>query len=71
MAPGDHAALHIALSRLLGDPPARGLAAAARGAAADGPYSWDAGRRRTLEVYRAVLGRGIHDRRVIAAQRPP
>ena len=49
--PGDAAALHATLARLLGDPAARErLAAAARGAAAE-RYGWDAIARRHLELY--------------------
>jgi glycosyltransferase involved in cell wall biosynthesis len=51
VAPGDPAALHAAIERLLGDPARRErLSAAARSAAA-GRYSWDAIARRHLELY--------------------
>ena len=42
VAPGDRAALHLALVRLLGDTSRRERLAAAARAAAAGPYSWDA-----------------------------
>ena len=54
VAPGDRAALHIALQRLLGDPARRERLAAAARAAAAGEYSWDRIARRTLEVYTGV-----------------
>jgi glycosyltransferase involved in cell wall biosynthesis len=47
-------ALHDELVRLLADEPAREALAAAARAAADGPYSWDAIGRRTLELYREL-----------------
>jgi glycosyltransferase involved in cell wall biosynthesis len=49
--PGDSAALHAELTRLLADPDALARMAAAAAAAAAGPYSWDAIARRTLEIY--------------------
>ncbi|HEY4280440.1 MAG TPA: glycosyltransferase family 4 protein [Conexibacter sp.] len=49
--PGDPAALHAALTRLLADPAARGRLAAAARAAAAGPYDWDTIARQTLAVY--------------------
>ncbi|HST39640.1 MAG TPA: glycosyltransferase [Conexibacter sp.] len=53
--PGDSAALHAALARLLADPAARArLAAAAREAAA-GPYAWDAIAEQTLALYHSLL----------------
>jgi glycosyltransferase involved in cell wall biosynthesis len=52
--PGDPAALHDALARLLADPAARArLAAAARDAAA-GEYSWDRIAEQHLHVYRSL-----------------
>jgi glycosyltransferase involved in cell wall biosynthesis len=55
VAPGDPAALHAALVRLLADPAARAeLAAAARTAAAS-TYSWDAIATRTLALYQSLL----------------
>src|SRR4051794_32027440 len=49
--PGDAAALHVALARLLADPAAReGLAAGARRAAAE-RYGWDAIARAHLDLY--------------------
>ena len=53
--PGDPAALAGALSRLLGDPAARGRLAAAARAAATGPYSWDAVARRHLHLYGTLV----------------
>jgi glycosyltransferase involved in cell wall biosynthesis len=41
VAPGDRAALHLALTRLLSDRPRRERLAASARAAAEGPYSWD------------------------------
>lgn len=55
--PGDAAALHGALARLLGDDGARARLAAAARAAAAGPYSWDAIARRTLALYGTLLRR--------------
>jgi len=54
VAPGDPAALHLALRRLLDDPQRRAALAAASARAAAGPYSWDAVAARTLELYRAL-----------------
>jgi glycosyltransferase involved in cell wall biosynthesis len=51
VAPGDPAALHDALRRLLADAPARARLAAAARAAAAGPLSWDAVAAQTLELY--------------------
>jgi glycosyltransferase involved in cell wall biosynthesis len=47
-------ALHDELVSLLADAPARAALAAAAVAAAEGPYSWDAIGRRTLELYGAL-----------------
>jgi len=52
--PGDPAALHAALARLLADPAARERLAAAARAAAEGPYSWDAIAERHLALYRTL-----------------
>jgi glycosyltransferase involved in cell wall biosynthesis len=49
--PGDPDALAAALSSILADSEKRTKMAAAAKAAADGPYSWDAIARRTLELY--------------------
>jgi glycosyltransferase involved in cell wall biosynthesis len=51
MPPGDPAALHAALVRLIGDPAGRDRLAAAARAAAAGPYSWDAAARQTVALY--------------------
>ena len=51
VAPGDPAALHAALARLLADPDTLAAMGAAAAAAAAGPYSWDAIGRRTLQLY--------------------
>jgi glycosyltransferase involved in cell wall biosynthesis len=61
VAPGDPSALHDALAGLLGDRDRRARLAAAARAAAEGPYSWRAAARRTVEVYRG-LGQDRHDR---------
>ncbi len=53
---GDAAALHGALRELLADPAALARMAERARAAAAGPYSWDAIGRRTLELYRSLLG---------------
>jgi glycosyltransferase involved in cell wall biosynthesis len=55
--PGDERALAEAITELLADPAARAELAAAAARAAAGPYSWDEVARRTLEVYRRLLGR--------------
>jgi glycosyltransferase involved in cell wall biosynthesis len=47
-------ALHDELVSLIADAPAREAMAAAALAAAEGPYSWDAIGRRTLELYREL-----------------
>lgn len=49
--PGDAAALHAALARLLADAAARERLAAAARAAADGPYAWDAIAAQHLALY--------------------
>jgi glycosyltransferase involved in cell wall biosynthesis len=54
--PDDAVALRRALGELLGDPAARERLATAARAAAAGPYSWDEAARKTLEVYRGVIG---------------
>jgi glycosyltransferase involved in cell wall biosynthesis len=54
---GDPTALAGALNELVSDGPARRRLAAAAGAAAAGPYSWDAIGARTLELYRELLSR--------------
>lgn len=53
--PGDPAALHAALARLLADPAARARLAAAASEAAATTYSWDAIARRTLALYQSLL----------------
>lgn len=53
--PGDPAALHVALARLLSDPAARDRLAAAARAAAAGPYAWDAIAEQTLALYHSLL----------------
>lgn len=55
VAPGDPAALHAALARLLADPAARARLADAARAAAAGPYAWDAIGQQTLALYRSLL----------------
>jgi glycosyltransferase involved in cell wall biosynthesis len=55
--PGDPAALHAALARLLGDPAARERLAVAARAAASGPYSWDASALRHLALYEQLRTR--------------
>jgi len=57
VAPGDHAALHIALQRLLADTARRATLAEASAAAAAGPFSWDASGRQTLELYETISAR--------------
>lgn len=52
--PGDPAALHATLTRLLADPAARERLAAAASDAAAGPYSWDAVAAQHLALYRAL-----------------
>ncbi|MBV9798587.1 MAG: glycosyltransferase family 4 protein [Solirubrobacterales bacterium] len=54
--PGDADALRSALAALLSDPERRERLAAAAAAAAAGPYSWDEAARRTLAVYRELVG---------------
>ncbi len=58
VVPGDAAALHLALRRLLDDPARReGLAAAARRAAAT-TYSWDSAAAEHLALYEGLVGHG-------------
>jgi glycosyltransferase involved in cell wall biosynthesis len=52
--PGDPAALHTALARLLADPATRERLAAAASAAAAGPYAWDAIAAQHLALYRQL-----------------
>jgi glycosyltransferase involved in cell wall biosynthesis len=52
----DPAALHDALRELLGEPESLAAMAAAARAAAEGPYSWDAIARSTLDLYSQLLG---------------
>lgn len=52
--PGDPAALHTALARLLADPAARERLAGAARAAAAGPFAWDAIARRHIALYRSL-----------------
>jgi glycosyltransferase involved in cell wall biosynthesis len=54
VAPGDRAALHIALRRLLDDPARRDRLAAGARAAASGPYDWDTIAADHLALYRAL-----------------
>jgi glycosyltransferase involved in cell wall biosynthesis len=54
VAPGDRAALHIALRRLIDDPARRERLAAGARAAAAGPYDWDAIAADHLALYRAL-----------------
>jgi glycosyltransferase involved in cell wall biosynthesis len=54
--PGDAAALAATLEELLRDEPARAELAAAAVRAAAGPFSWEEAARRTLELYRELLG---------------
>ncbi len=58
VAPGDPAALHDALVRLLADPAERERLAAAARAAAAGPYAWDEIAARHLALYRALASSG-------------
>jgi glycosyltransferase involved in cell wall biosynthesis len=55
--PGDAAALHDALVRLLGDAAALERLAAESRAAAAGPYSWERAAEATLAVYRRLVSR--------------
>jgi len=52
----DADALRVALQELIGDPRARQALAAGADAAARGRYAWDAVARRTLALYRSLLG---------------
>jgi glycosyltransferase involved in cell wall biosynthesis len=54
--PGDAAALTATLEDLVGDESARAELAAAATRAAAGPFSWDEAARRTLDLYRHLLG---------------
>lgn len=54
--PGDEEALAAAIRELLDDPAARSELADAAARAAAGPYSWDAVARRTLALYRELVG---------------
>jgi glycosyltransferase involved in cell wall biosynthesis len=54
--PEDPAALAGALRELLADAPARALLSAGAAAAAAGPYSWDEIGRRTLALYKGLVG---------------
>jgi glycosyltransferase involved in cell wall biosynthesis len=56
VAPGDPGALAGALRPLLADRAARERSSDAARAAAAGPYSWTEAARRTLELYRELLG---------------
>jgi glycosyltransferase involved in cell wall biosynthesis len=55
VAPGDPAALHLALRRLLEDEPRRAALAAAARAAATTRYSWDEVAARHVELYESLL----------------
>lgn len=55
--PGDRETLETAIRELLADDAARVRLGAAAARAAAGPYSWDDIGRRTLELYRELLGR--------------
>ncbi|MBS1868688.1 MAG: glycosyltransferase family 4 protein [Actinobacteria bacterium] len=55
--PGDAAALHDALTRLLADPAARERLASAARAAAATTYAWDAIAAQHLALYEALVGR--------------
>jgi glycosyltransferase involved in cell wall biosynthesis len=54
--PEDPAALRAALEELAGDEAARRSLGESAGAAAAGPYSWDAAAERTLALYEELLG---------------
>ncbi len=54
--PGDTAALAAAIAELAADEAARAELAAAAARAAAGPFSWDEAARRTLDLYRELLG---------------
>ena len=58
VAPGDRAALHLALVRLLADEPRRERLAAGARAAAAAAYSWDAIAADHLALYERVIGGG-------------
>jgi glycosyltransferase involved in cell wall biosynthesis len=55
VAPGDPAALRVALRELLGDPVARDVLADAARRAAAGPFSWSEAARRTVALYETLL----------------
>jgi glycosyltransferase involved in cell wall biosynthesis len=55
VAPGDAAALALALRELLSDADARGRLTEGALLAALGPYSWDEAARRTLDMYRELM----------------
>jgi glycosyltransferase involved in cell wall biosynthesis len=55
-SPNDPGALHGVLERLLGDPQEREALARGALAAASGPYSWQEAARRTLALYRELVG---------------
>jgi glycosyltransferase involved in cell wall biosynthesis len=57
VAPDDPSALHAALAELVRDPAAREGLARAAGAAAAGPYAWDAIARQTAALYQELLAR--------------
>jgi glycosyltransferase involved in cell wall biosynthesis len=54
VAPGDAAALHDALRRLIADPGARERLAAAAASGARGRYSWETAAERTLALYASL-----------------
>ena len=56
VAPGDKAALHIALQRLISDPDRRGQLAAAAARVAQTTFGWDEIARRHLELYARLAG---------------
>jgi glycosyltransferase involved in cell wall biosynthesis len=55
VVPGDAAALHIALQRLVSDPARREAMAEAAREAAAGPYAWDTVAARHVELYESLL----------------
>jgi glycosyltransferase involved in cell wall biosynthesis len=54
--PGDGAALAAALEDLVGDDAARAELGASAARAAAGPFSWDESARRTIDLYRELIG---------------